>query len=219
MNRILKATLVAVVVSGGLIGCVNRPGVEARYNNVVDPCWPERYNYQAREAVLYPFEQQATNGHTMDQTVWNYHFDAGTATLNAAGREKLDQLARRRGCPDGKIFLQTARDLAYDAKNPNKLVMERSKLDVARGDAILAYMGTQPTAQTMRFEVQPIDPVDPSINSQGPATAVRGLPSQYQSTVTGAVGGTVGGAGGGAAPGTPAAGAAPGGAAAAPTTR
>ncbi len=207
MNRILRATIVAFTLVGSLgsIGCMNscRPGVEARYNNLVDPCWPERYNYQARESVLYPFEQQATNGHIMDQTIWNYHFEPGSAKLNAQGREKLDYLTRRRGCPDGKMYLQTAGDIAFDPKMPDKLPGERIKLDSDRAQSVLAYANAQPAGTRMSFEIQPIDARDPGINSQGPATSVRGLPGQYASTLTGAVGSGLTGTGGGQAPGTP----------------
>jgi len=216
MNRILRATLVAFTLIGGLgsIGCLNssRPGIEARYNNLVDPCWPERYNYQARESVLYPFEQQATNGHIMDQTIWNSGFEPGTAKLNALGRDKIDYLSRRRGCPDGKLYLQTAGDLAFDPKMPEKLPGERVKLDSDRAQAVLAYANAQPAGTRMSFEIQPTDARDPGINSQGPATSVRGLPFQYSSTLTGAVGGNLNGTGGGQAQGTPAVGGGGGGA-------
>jgi len=215
MIRSIRATAVALILPSGMtsIGCMGgggagttRPGIEARYNNLVDPCWPQGYSHQARESVLSPFEQQVNNAEILNQTVWNYHFDLGTAKLNANGREKLDLIARKRPTPDGKLYLQTARDLAYDEKSPDKLPGDRIKLDVDRAQAVLAYMSTQPAARTVSFDVQPIDPIDPAMNSQGPATAVRGLPSLYRSGITGAIGGQLTGTGGGQAPGTGAAG-------------
>jgi hypothetical protein len=218
--------MVALIVTTGLssIGCVSkcstRPGVEARYNNLVDPCWPERYSYQARENVLNPFELQANNAQILNHTLWNYHFERGTAKLTAHGYQKLDSIAQQRGHADGKLYLQTARDLIYDPKAPEKLPAERSQLDQDRAQAILAYMNAQPAGRNLAYDVQPIDAADPSINSAGPATSVRGLPGQYASTLTGAVGGNLVGTGGGAAPGTPSQAPAQGGAApAGPTTR
>lgn len=215
MFRNLRATAIALTSTSFMaVGCNlqpvadrqaipsnNRPGLEGRYRNLVDTCWPERYSSMAREPVLSAFEQQVNNAQILDQTVWNYHFESGTAKLNAHGREKLDLIARRRPNPDGKLYIQTARDLAYDDRNPDKLPADRMRIDIDRAQAVLAYMSTQPAARTVTFEVQPIDAVDPAMNSQGPATAVRGLPSQYQSAITGAASGTSTGAGGGNAQG------------------
>src|SRR5262245_40663061 len=88
------------------------------YRNLVDPCWPERYNYQARVCVEDHFSTQAANGHVLDQTVWNYHFEKGTPKLTLAGQEHLAYLARRRPHPDPKVFVQTAQDVVYDEKAP-----------------------------------------------------------------------------------------------------
>jgi len=214
MNRTVRATAVALILSGGLtsVGCMHQErqvregrtggqGLEGRYDNLVDRSWPERYSYQAREPVLSAFEQQVNNAEILNQTMWNYHFDAGTAKLNANGREKLDLIARKRPSPDGKLYVQTARDLVYDDKSPEKLPGERIKLDVDRAQSVLAYMATQPISRMVTFDVQPIDAIDPGMNSQGPATAVRSLPSQYLSGITSSGGAQVTGTGGGQAPG------------------
>ena len=66
------------------------------YHNVVDPCYPERYNYMSRTETNQGFISQIQNGHALDQTVWNAQFDAGTAKLTAGGRDHLIYLVRRR---------------------------------------------------------------------------------------------------------------------------
>ncbi len=83
-----------------LAGCV------AEYRELVDTCWPERYNYVARKTVRDTFNQQAWNGHAFDQTVWTEYFERGTAKLNDAGKERLKYLAHRRPCPDPLVFVQ-----------------------------------------------------------------------------------------------------------------
>src|SRR4051812_27460778 len=110
----------AAGVSGWLAGCAN-------YRDVVDPCWPARYNHEARQSVRDTFDAQAYNGHVLDQTVWNYYFEADpkgnpTDRLAPGGVEKLMYLVRRRPYPDCKIFLQTAQDLPTDRDNPEKTV-------------------------------------------------------------------------------------------------
>src|SRR5262245_48496279 len=114
MNRMIRAaTAAALLISGlGSLGCVHTKGCGtdgcgtggcgtgngtdggARCRNYIDPCYPQRYEYAARQAVLQPFGQQVHNGYVMNQTIWNYYFEAGTDKLTAAGAEKLDSLAR-----------------------------------------------------------------------------------------------------------------------------
>jgi len=201
MTRTFRAAtlLAATLGAAASVGCVNtgnRPGIQARYNEYVDPCWPERYSQQAREAALNPHDIQVANAQVIDQTMWNYHFEQGTAKLNANGRQRLDYLARRLPVPDARLYLQTARDIGYDAAAPEKTINTRTELDAKRSQAVLAYLSVQPNGAKTNFEVQPIDAIDPGVNSAGPATSVRGLPAQYRSTLNGSVGGGLQGAGG-----------------------
>ena len=54
---------------------------------------------------------QVHNGHVLDQTVWNSHFEPGTDHLTAGGLAHLDYLARRRPAPDTTVFLEVAKDV------------------------------------------------------------------------------------------------------------
>src|SRR5258708_39055153 len=97
MNGFITRSLSVAVMAGGLAasgGCL------PRYHDVVDPCYPDRYNYAARQEVVAGFAPQVQNGHILDQTVWNFYFDAGSDKLNPGGMDKLEQLARRRPAPD-----------------------------------------------------------------------------------------------------------------------
>lgn len=213
MNRMLKIAAAVTGVGAGLpvVGCVHTDAhphqgpVEAHYDNLVDRCWPTRYSYHARQNVLAPFAVQVTNAAILDQTIWMWMFEPGTATLNPAGLEKLDYLVRRRPHPDGRIFLQTSVDLIYDAKDPAKFVSDREKLDKQRGQAVLDYLAARTAGRPMHFEVQVIDATDPALSSNLASAATRGLTRQYQSGILGvgaggggfAGGGSGGGAGGG----------------------
>jgi len=203
MTRTFRAATFAaaaftITASVGCTGGGSRPGLQARYSNLVDPCWPERYSQQAREAALSPHDIQVANAQVIDQTIWNYHFEVGGANLNANGRQRLDYLARRRPTPDSRVFIQTARDIGFDAAAPEKMVNARTELDAKRSQAVLAYLGAQPNGAATVYEVQAIDAMDPGVNSAGPANSVRGLPAQYRSTITGMAGQQLQGAGGNA---------------------
>ena len=67
MNRLFRAALVAALMPVGLasVGCAHKSGSGCgaggsgtscgdHYRNWVDPCWPDRYNYAARQAVVAP---------------------------------------------------------------------------------------------------------------------------------------------------------------------
>src|SRR5437868_14705464 len=129
MNGFIKATAAGLCLGAGLnalVGCTH-------YREIVDPCWPERYNTEARLSVRETFGAQVHNGHVLDQTVWNFHFDVDPKTggptdrLNAAGMEHLHYLARRQPTPDPNLYLQTAQDLTLAALPPDRTAQARSE--------------------------------------------------------------------------------------------
>lgn len=206
MTRTVRAATAAVMVASGLaVGCASadRPGVQERFQQVNNNnCWPERPSAMAREAVLHPFETQRNNAAVLDGVLNNLDFEAGSEKLNGVGRDKLDRLARKMPAPDPKVYVQTANDVPYDDNAPEKAVAARVELDQKRAQTVLAYLNTRPNTRGAAFEVQSIDIADPGINSAGPAQSVRGLVTQYRSTLQGSIGGQLQGVGGGQATGT-----------------
>ncbi len=174
-----------------------RPGLGERYRNAVDPSWPERYNHTARQETLAPFQVQAQNGMYLDQTVWNYHFEPATDKLSAAGIERLDYLVRKRGLPEGKVYLQTARDVGFDPNAPEKYADSRRDLDTRRAAMIHKYLAAQTAGSPTTFEIQVHDPADPGFPAQFLGNAVRSLGTQYGANIGGGGGGGGGGGQGG----------------------
>lgn len=130
-----------------------------------DPCWPQRYNHMARQEVLEGFGGQVYNGHVLDQTVWNHHFEGGTDKLTAGGRDHLAYLARRRPCPDPVVYLQTAQDVAYDPATPEKFVEGRNDLNNNRVAAVQKYLNAYASGRTAQFDVIVHDPADVGMSS------------------------------------------------------
>jgi hypothetical protein len=170
------------------------------YSDLVDPCYPQRYSYMARQEVYAALAPQVQNGHVLDQTVWNYHFEPGSDRLTAGGLDHLAYLARRRPHPDPTIYLQTAQDVPYDPLNPEQLVTTRTELDAKRKQAILSFLMAQTAGRPTEFNVVAHDPADTGMSAVGANTAVQqmlntrfrgGLP------VGGAGAGGGGGVGGG----------------------
>jgi hypothetical protein len=158
MNGIIKRAA-AACLGGGLTltcGC-------GLYRDLVDPCYPARYNAMAIESVNDTFAAQINNGHVLDQTVWNYHFERGTAKLSSMGEQHLAYLARRRPCPDAKVFLQTAQDVVYDPASPGEFAKARSKLDGERTQTVLNYLQAQTAGRPVAFDVTVHDPAEAGI--------------------------------------------------------
>ncbi|HJT79216.1 MAG TPA: hypothetical protein VJ739_18615, partial [Gemmataceae bacterium] len=130
-------------------------------SDLIDPCWPERYESQARHEVDAATGAQVHNGHILDQTVWNWMFEPGTDKLTPAGYDHLAYLARRRPNPDPQLYLQTAQDIAYDPAAPEKFTIARCDLDAKRVAAVQKYVTTYAAGRHEDFQVAIIDPSDP----------------------------------------------------------
>ncbi len=167
MKGFISKALAGLALGSGLYtlaGCYT-------YRQCVDPCWPERYNAVARHTVIDTFNAQAWNGHILDQTIWNYHFDPGTDNLTVAGIEHLKYLARRRPCPDPKLYLATAQDLPWGMP-AEKMALAHSELDQKRIGAIQKFMAlyTANRGTPCEFEVAIHDPAELGI----PALPIAG---------------------------------------------
>src|SRR5262245_36075956 len=189
MNGFIKRALAGACLTGGLAGS---GGCLPRYHDVVDPCYPERYNYAARSEVIAAFAPQVCNGHILDQTIWNWMFEPGTDKLHPAGMDKLDQLVRRRPLPDARLFLQTARDYAYAPADPEKFADARRELDGRRILAIQKYVSAQTAGRPMHFEVIVHDPAEVGQS----AVSVGNTTRAYHAAAQGSLGSGLSAAGG-----------------------
>ncbi|MFO0796870.1 MAG: hypothetical protein U0804_05290 [Gemmataceae bacterium] len=200
MTRSMRTAAAALMVgglaatgchgTGGHAGKSDQPEGWTRYYNAVDPCYPERYNAQARAHTLVPFAAQVNNGNVLESTVWNWHFDTSTDKLNPAGQAKLDAIAQKRPQPDGKVYLQVARDVpAYGAGGLDTVGARRDELTAKRAETIRKYMAAQPALQPVAYEVFVIDAPVPGMPAEFSARSYRGQATGY---VGGLAGGGVG---------------------------
>lgn len=207
MRKQLKQLFVFGIFASGIAatGCTGDG-----YDRVADNCWPDRYSNESRRLQHELFIPQVQNGHVLDQTLWNTHFERGTGKLNAAGMDKLDQLSRRRPQPDTTIYLQTARDIAYDAEKPGAYGEMRVKLDNERIEAVKSYLSATTTGRPTQFQVIPHDPAVPGIDGAEPRVVIPSPAVRAGVGANAQGGGAVPGAGAGVGV-TPGAGSAPAG--------
>ena len=147
MNGFLRKTVRALCLGSGAAAVLGSVGC-AGYRDIVDPCWPERYNLEARTVVNQTFDTQAHNGHVLDQTIWNYDFERDeknqpTDRLNTLGMDKIRYIVRRRPTPDGKVYLQTANDVYVSQAEIETLPAKRQELDAKRIQTIQRVLAAQ----------------------------------------------------------------------------
>jgi hypothetical protein len=196
MKGFIKKTLAALSLAGGL-GLMG--GCQAAYHKCVDPCWPQRYNAMAADSVNAAFSPQVENGHVLDQTVWNHHFEPGKAELTPGGRYHLSYLSKRRPAPDPRVFLQTAYDVPFDAANPGKFADDRAKLDNERHQVVIGYLQAQTAGRPVAFQVQIHDPGEVGIHSVPGLKTISDFHGSFKGTMPSTIssGGLGGGGGGG----------------------
>jgi hypothetical protein len=170
MKGFIAKALCGAGLLTGAFGC-SWWGIEG-YNDLVDPCYPARYDYAARQEVIAAVAPQMSNGHVLDQTIWNSHFEPGTDKLTSGGLAKLTQLARRRPAPDAVVYVQTAQDIAYDPANRDKFTQARKELDQKRADAVQNYLLTYAGPRGLAFQVLVHDPSEVSISAVPAAVTI-----------------------------------------------
>ena len=147
MNGFIKKAVAGSCLSAGLIsflvGCDH-------YRDLVDPCYPERYNAEAKHSAHDMLNVQNDKGHILEQTVWNWHFEPDPKTggpsdrLNGAGMAVLQRISRTLPCPDFQLYLQNAQDMPYvEGVSPEKLVKARNDLNERRAQAVQRFMAVQ----------------------------------------------------------------------------
>src|SRR6516164_5481030 len=189
MKGLITKALAAACGTGllALAGCC---ATDCSYDDIVDPCYPQRYEAMARREVNQATAPQMANGHVLDQTIWDEHFEAGTDKLTPGGLEHLKLLARRRPHADPVIFLQTAQDVVYDPAHPDAYVRGRAELNNRRAQAIQAFLAAYTAATPQEFRVVVHDAPVPGQAAPGIARSVLGMYSSYQGALqAGATGG------------------------------
>jgi hypothetical protein len=177
----MKGTKAKLWAAGCLAASLAATGCsDYAYDDLVDPCWPQRYACMARNSVGTPFATQATNGLVLEQTIWDYHFAAdqnGNQALTQAGIDHLNHLARRRPTPVMEVFVQTAQHVEYNAAQADQFVTKRTDTDTRRVKAVTDYLAA--ARPDVPFKVAVHDPQRVGMHGTEVARAVGNM--QYSS--------------------------------------
>jgi hypothetical protein len=192
----MKGLIAKALWGAGLLALVGCCSTDCCYDNLVDPCYPQRYWATSRREVNEAMVPQMENGHVLDQTVWDYHFEAGTEKLTPGGLEHLKYIARRRPHADPVVFLQAAQDVAYDPAHADAYVKDRVELTNKRQAAVQAFLGAYTNGTPQDFRVVVHDPGVIGQNSIGVARSVLLMHNSYQGALPSGAGASVSGGGG-----------------------
>ena len=197
MKGLINKTVAALGFSGALaVG----GGCDA-YRNLVDPCYPQRYEFASRQETVAAMAPQVYNGHVLDQTVWNYQFEPSTDKLTIGGMEHLAYLARRRPAPDACVYVQTSHDVSYDAAMPGRYSEVRADLDGKRVQAVQNYLTALTAGRHLTFEVSVHDPSEVGMAAVAAGVSITKHDFGYQGNLPSSLGAgasNVAGGGGGA---------------------
>jgi hypothetical protein len=191
----LITKVLAAACGTGLLALAGCNGTGCSYDNLVDPCYPQRYEAMSKREVNEAMAPQMMNGHTLDQSVWDDQFEAGTDKLTYGGMEHLKYLARRRPQADPVIFLQAAQDVAYDPAKPDAYAKARAELTNKRQVAIQTFLSAYTDAAPVPFRVVIHDAPVPGQSAIGVARSVLLMNSSYQGSLPIGGGGGSGGSG------------------------
>jgi hypothetical protein len=184
----------------GLLALAGCCGTDCSYDDLVDPCYPQRYEAAARREVNEAMAPQMMNGHVLDQSVVDSYFEAGTDKLTPGGQEHLKYIARRRPHADPVVFLQAAQDVVYDPAHPEAYVKARMELTDKRSQAVMAFLGAYTAGAPQAFRVVVHDAPEPGQSAVGVARSVVLMHNSYQGSLTAGGASPAGGAGATAGP-------------------
>lgn len=137
----LRNVLTKTAWAGALLGVLSVTGCYGTFHELVDPCYPERYNCKAREEVNDLRATQVQNGLIYEQTMFVHHFNPASETLHPGGVAHLERLANRRPVPETTIYLQSAQNTYdLDYKKPEEYASKRKELDEKRKKEIEGYL-------------------------------------------------------------------------------
>jgi hypothetical protein len=180
MNGFIAKAL-AGLCGAGALGAAGCYGLS--YRDWVDPCYPERYEYAARQETNGVMAPQIQNGHVLDQTVWNGDFEAGSDRLTPGGLEHLKYLARRRPHPDPIIWVQAAQDVGYDPAAAEQYTRKRFELTSSRVQAVQNFLTAYAAGSGAEFQVRVHDPAEAGQSAVGIGRAVQLMHASYQGTL------------------------------------
>jgi hypothetical protein len=107
--------------------------------------WPQPYRSLAERSVREPLDLQAANAAQHLATLWDYHFDAGTAQLNSMGQKRLQNIVGQSAGPTQIVYVQRTSSTTETELRLARVREELTLLDLAGIEFDVAEANSRPT--------------------------------------------------------------------------
>ncbi len=174
MTTMLRSILNKAGAGCAVLALISVTGCHGTYSEIVDPCYPERYNCKSREAVREIREVQIQNGLAAEQTMYVHYFKPGSEELNDGGVAFLSRIANRRPAPESTIYIQTAQNTYdLDYRKPEEYNSKRKELDEKRKVSVDKFLKLE--RPDVAFTLVTNNPGRVGINGREAAQSVRDI--------------------------------------------
>jgi uncharacterized membrane protein YgcG len=107
--------------------------------------WPQPYSRLAEHSVRDPLDMQAENARMHLATLWDFHFDSGTAQLNSMGQKRLQNIVGQGGAMGQVIYVQRTPSTTETELRLDQVRRELTQLDLGGVAYDVAEARTTPT--------------------------------------------------------------------------
>jgi outer membrane protein OmpA-like peptidoglycan-associated protein len=107
--------------------------------------WPKPYSGLAEQSVRVPLDIQAENARQHLATLWDFHFDSGTAQLNSMGQKRLQAIVAQAGAGGQVVFVQRTPSTAETELRLEEVRKQLSQLDLGDVNFDVAEARVKPT--------------------------------------------------------------------------
>jgi hypothetical protein len=107
--------------------------------------WPRPYSILAEHAVRTPLDMQAENARHHLATLWDFHFDSGTAQLNSMGQKRLQYIVAQAGAAGQVVFVQRTASTTETELRLERVRDELNQLDLGGVSYEVAEARSNPT--------------------------------------------------------------------------
>lgn len=107
--------------------------------------WPQPYSSLAEHSVRDPLQLQADNARVQLATLWDYHFESGTAQLNSMGIKRLQNIVTQSGTLGQVVFVQRTPSTTETELRVEQVRKELAQLDLGGANYEVAEARVNPT--------------------------------------------------------------------------
>jgi hypothetical protein len=152
--------------------------------------WPMPYRMLAEHSVRDPIDLQAANAAQHLATLWDYHFDAGTAQLNSMGQKRLQNIVSQAGTPNQMVYVQRTPSSTETELRMEQVRKELNQLDLGGVSFDVAEANNRPTEMFGVEAVRAMKRITDPQTKEGKNTSYNSGGGEFKDSSAGSGGGS-----------------------------